>query len=130
MTSEETGLNFPKGAQRTMPPAHADESSSAYAADEEITLFRLYVADDTVASLQAQSNLDFICMSYLKGQYEVELVDILNEPLRALSDGIIVTPTLVKVSPLPTRQIVGDLHDIEAVRQTLGLSASERNGKE
>jgi circadian clock protein KaiB len=95
-----------------------------------VTVFRLYVADETAASLQALSNLHTIGMDHLNGQYQVELVDILNEPLRALSEGIIVTPTLVRVSPLPTRQIVGDLHDMEAVLQTLGLTESEKNGKE
>lgn len=105
------------------------ETSAAHATDGEITLFRLYVADETVASLQAQSNLNAICMNYIRGQYEVELVDILNEPLRALSEGIIVTPTLVRLSPLPIRQIIGNLCDTQAVLQTLGLTESDKNGK-
>ena len=104
------------------------QPSAVHVNDGGVTLFRLYVADDTVASMQALSNLNAICMSYLAGEYEVELVDILHEPLRALSDGIIVTPTLVRVSPLPSRQIVGDLHDTEAVLQTLGLPESGKNG--
>ena len=91
-------------------------------------MFRLYVADDTVASTQAMSNLNAICMRYLDGAYEVELVDILNEPLRALSDGIIVTPTLVRVLPLPVRQIVGTLSDTDNVIQTLGLTESKKDG--
>lgn len=102
---------------------------AAEAIAAEITLFRLYVADDTVASTQALSNLNAICMNYLHGQYEVELVDILNEPLRALSEGVIVTPTLIRVAPLPVRQIVGDLCDTETVIQTLGLAESEQNGR-
>ncbi|HEY8101136.1 MAG TPA: circadian clock KaiB family protein [Burkholderiaceae bacterium] len=106
------------------------ETSAVHANDgEATTVFRLYIADQTVASLQAQSNLNVICLSYLQGPYDVELVDILNEPLRALSDGIIVTPTLVRVSPPPIRQIVGNLCDTEAVLQTLGLTESEKNGK-
>jgi circadian clock protein KaiB len=103
------------------------ETSTGSAAGGEVTLFRLYVADETVASSKAFSNLSAICANYLDGQYELELVDILLEPLRALSDGIIVTPTLVRIAPLPVRTIVGDLGDTETVRQTLGLTESGKN---
>jgi circadian clock protein KaiB len=48
--------------------------------------------------------------------------------LRALSDGIIVTPTLVRVLPLPVRQIVGTLSDTDNVIQTLGLTESKKDG--
>jgi circadian clock protein KaiB len=112
-----------QGSEHIPPAAQVTDVT-----DDEITLFRLYVADETVASLQAQSNLNAICVNYLKGQYVVELVDILNEPLRALSEGIIVTPTLVRISPMPMRKIVGDLGDKEAVLQTLGLTESGKNG--
>jgi circadian clock protein KaiB len=105
------------------------EISAAPASGGELTLFRLYVADETAASLQALSNLNAIGMGYLGGQYEVELIDILHEPLRALSDGIMVTPTLVRVSPLPIRRIAGDLHDTQAVLHSLGLTGGEKNGR-
>ncbi|MGZ5818051.1 MAG: circadian clock KaiB family protein [Burkholderiaceae bacterium] len=111
-----------------MEKGPASKTSVVRAVNGDITLFKLYVADETVASLQAQSNLNAIGMHYLHGQYEIELVDILNEPLRALSEGIIVTPTLVRVSPLPIRHIVGDLCDTEAVLQTLGLTENGKNG--
>jgi circadian clock protein KaiB len=105
------------------------ETPAAPASGGEPTLFRLYVADETAASLQALSNLNAIGIDYLGGQYEIEMIDILHEPLRALSDGIMVTPTLIKVSPLPIRRIDGDLHDTQAVLHTLGLTGGDKNGR-
>ena len=89
--------------------------------DREITLFRLYVADETPNSAQAIANLQSICQEHLQGRCKIEVVDILQEPLRALSEGVLVTPTLVRLSPLPVRKIVGDLSEPAAVLLALGL---------
>ncbi len=90
--------------------------------DRETTLFRLYVADETPNSVRAVANLQSIGKEYLQGRYRLELVDILQEPLRALSEGVLVTPTLVRLSPLPVRKIVGDLSDRNVVLQALALA--------
>ena len=89
--------------------------------DREITLLRLYVAGETPNSARAIANLQYICQKYLHGRYKKEVVDILQAPLRALSEGVLVTPTLVRLSPLPVRKIVGDLSDRAAVLLALGL---------
>ena len=89
--------------------------------DREITLFRLYVADETPNSARAMANLQSICQGHLQGRYRLEVVDIIQEPLRALSEGVLVTPTLIRLSPLPVRTIVGDLSEPAAVLQALGL---------
>ncbi len=89
--------------------------------DRETTLFRLYVAGETPNSARAMANLQFICQEHLQGRYRLEVVDILQEPLRALSEGVLVTPTLIRLSPLPVRKIVGDLSEPAAVLQALGL---------
>lgn len=83
--------------------------------DREITLFRLYVADETPNSARAMANLQSICQKHLQGRYRLEVVDILQEPLRALSEGVLVTPTLIRLLPLPVRTIVGDLSEPAAV---------------
>ena len=57
-------------------------------------VLRLYVADQTPNSLRAKTNLQLICDNYFSGHSRTEEVDILQEPLRCLSDGILVTPTL------------------------------------
>lgn len=92
--------------------------------DKEITLFRLYVANDTLNSARARANLQSFCREYFHDRCKIEVVDILHEPLRTLSDGILVTPTLIRLSPLPVRKIVGDLSDRTAVLLALGLEAS------
>jgi circadian clock protein KaiB len=86
--------------------------------------FRLYVAGDAPNSAQARANLDAICRSYLPDWHDIEIVDVLREPKRALDDRVLMTPTLVKLSPSPSRRIVGTLSQTEPVLQALGLEAS------
>jgi circadian clock protein KaiB len=83
--------------------------------------FRLYVADDTQNSARAKANLETFCAHHLFGRFEIELIDILNEPRRALADGVLMTPSLVKFSPEPVQKIVGALSDERFLVQILGL---------
>lgn len=85
--------------------------------------FRLYVAGDALNSVQAQSNLSALCRKYLPDRHEIEVVDVFQEPKRALIDGIFMTPTLVKLAPSPVRMIVGTLSQTQPVLQALGLEA-------
>lgn len=85
--------------------------------------FRLYVADDTVNSTLAKANLKAICQSHLAGRHLIEIVDVLREPKRALSDGIFMTPTLVKLAPFPPRKIFGTLSQTQTVLLALGLES-------
>ena len=83
--------------------------------------FQLYVADETQNSVQAIANLRALCRSYLRDQYEIEIVDVFREPKRALAEGVFMTPTLIKLSPPPVRRIVGALTHTQVVLQALGL---------
>ena len=83
--------------------------------------FRLYVAGDAQNSAQAIANLTAICRTHLTDQHEIELVDVFLEPKRALADGILMTPTLIKLTPAPVRRIVGTLSQRAPVLQALGL---------
>jgi circadian clock protein KaiB len=85
--------------------------------------FRLYVADHTQNSVRAIANLAALCREHLPQGHEIEIVDVLKEPDRALVDGIHMTPTLVRLSPAPLLRIVGTLSDTAAVLRTLGLEA-------
>ena len=85
--------------------------------------FRLYVADDAQNGALAKANLNALCRVHLAGQHEIEIVDVLKEPRRALSDSIFMTPTLIKLSPSPVQRIVGTLSHTEVVLQALGLEA-------
>jgi circadian clock protein KaiB len=84
--------------------------------------FRLYVADDTTNSTQATANLRALCQTHLAGRHEIEILDVFKEPQRAILEGIRMTPTLLKLTPLPIRRIVGTLTDTKRVLETLGLS--------
>jgi circadian clock protein KaiB len=85
--------------------------------------FRLYVAGDAQNSALALANLAAICSTHLVNRNEVEIVDVFREPRRALADGIFLTPTLIKLAPLPIRKIVGTLSQLQAVILALGLEA-------
>ncbi len=83
--------------------------------------FRLYVAGDALNSAQARANLAALCRTHLAGRCEIEIVDVFKEPRRALADAIFMTPTLVKLTPLPARSMVGTLGQTQTVLQALGL---------
>ena len=83
--------------------------------------FRLYIAGDAQNSGQAIANLTAICREYLPGRHQIELVDVFLEPKRALADGILMTPTLIKLTPAPVRRIVGNLSQRAPVLHAVGL---------
>ena len=83
--------------------------------------FRLFTAADTQNSAQAVANLRALCATYLPDRHEIEIVDVFREPGRALTEGIFMTPTLVRLEPSPTVKIVGTLNDLQPVLWALGL---------
>ena len=85
--------------------------------------FRLYVAGDAPNSVQAIANLTALCRTNLADRHEIEVVDVFREPKRALADGVLMTPTLDKLEPSPTRRIVGTLSQTQPVLHALGLEA-------
>lgn len=76
---------------------------------------RLYVAGTTPKSVLALSNLKKYCETYLKGQYTIEVIDLLKQPQLAEGDQILAIPTLVRKVPEPMRKIIGDLSNEEKV---------------
>ena len=82
---------------------------------------RLYVANGAPNSLLAVANLAAICKEFLKDNFKLEVIDVLEQPLRALADGILVTPSLAKLSPSPAANIVGNLSDKSSVMRALGI---------
>jgi circadian clock protein KaiB len=83
--------------------------------------FRLYVAGDAANSMQAVSNLHALCREHLPERHEIEVIDVLREPKRALDEGVLLTPMLVRVSPDPIRRIVGNLSLPQPLLQMLEL---------
>jgi circadian clock protein KaiB len=86
--------------------------------------FRLYVAADTQNSVRATANLNAFCRDHLLNRHEIEVVDVLREPKRAMTDGIFMTPTLVKLVPHPSRRMIGTLSQTQLLLETLGLETS------
>jgi len=81
----------------------------------------LYVAGTTPNSLEAFANLKKICDEYLKGQYSIDVVDLLKNPKLAKGDQIIAIPTLVRKLPPPLKKIIGDLSNKEKVLVGLNI---------
>jgi len=89
----------------------------------DIFTFCLYIAGDTLNSGQAVANLRAICNTYLPGEHKIELIDVFKDPDRALKERIFMTPTLVKLGPVPVERIVGNLSQTNLVLQALGLGS-------
>ena len=82
---------------------------------------RLYVAGKTEKSVTALKNLKKYCEEYLKGQYRIEVIDLLEKPQLAEGDQILAIPTLVRKVPEPIRKIIGDLSNEEKVLVGLNI---------
>jgi circadian clock protein KaiB len=78
-------------------------------------MLRLYVAGNTPRSIAALNNLKKYCEEYLKGRYQIEVIDLLVQPQLAEGDQILAIPTLVRKVPVPIRKIIGDLSNVEKV---------------
>jgi len=82
-------------------------------------VLRLYVTGQTPRSLASVENLRRLCEKYLKGRFDLEVVDIYQQPALAAEGQIIAAPTVIKLMPLPLRRLVGDFSDQSRV--VLGL---------
>ena len=81
---------------------------------------RLYVAGRAPNSVLAIANATAICGEHFSARHTLEIVDLLDDPRRAIADGIIVTPTLLKLAPRPLQRIIGNLSDTAQVLRALG----------
>jgi circadian clock protein KaiB len=94
-------------------------------------LLKLYITGHTPQSERAIANLQQICEEQLQGEYELVIIDLLEQPHIAEEAKILVTPTLIKELPLPIRRVIGELSDTKRVLLGLALhpftpSASRR----
>ena len=84
---------------------------------------KLYVAGQTTKSVVAFHNLKEICEEHLKGEYKIEIIDLLKSPQLAKGDQILAIPTLVRQLPQPIKKIIGDLSNREKVLVGLNIKA-------
>lgn len=87
--------------------ASKDSSTS----QDEIWTLRLYIAGQTPNSVVALANLKSFCDEYLADNYQIEVIDVVNNAQLAREDQIIAIPTLVRRQPLPPRKVIGNLSD-------------------
>jgi circadian clock protein KaiB len=81
---------------------------------------RLYVAGSAPNSLRAIANARAMCQQHFSC-HDLEVIDLMAQPERAAGDRIIVTPTLVKLSPAPEQRLIGDLSDADQLLAALGV---------
>ena len=93
--------------------------------EPERYLLRLYVTGTTANSIRAIANLKKICEEHLPDGYDLEVIDLYQQPHLASSDGIIAVPTLVKRAPMPLKRIVGDMSDTGRVLHGLNLDVEK-----
>ncbi len=86
-----------------------------------VVVLRLYIAGGAPNSVQAIANLEAICAEYLEHGHRLEIVDVLENPRRAMAEGVLVTPSLTKLAPRPAAHVVGNLSDKRSVLLALGL---------
>lgn len=84
-------------------------------------LLRLYITGKSARSERAIANLRRLCVEALRGDYDMEVIDLVEHPDLSSVERILATPTLVKVSPLPMRRVIGDLSDTASVLRGLDL---------
>jgi circadian clock protein KaiB len=89
--------------------------------DERLYVLRLYVTGSTPRSTMAINNIKRICEEHLKGRYDLEVIDIYQQPILAQGEQILAAPTLIKKLPEPLRKFIGDMSDTEKILLGLDL---------
>lgn len=101
------------------------EFEKASMQDHAKYVLRLYVTGMSPKSTRAIANVQKLCERYLKGAYELKVIDIYQQPKLAKGEQIIATPTLIKQLPLPFRKLIGDMSDTE--RFLVGIDLRQKN---
>jgi circadian clock protein KaiB len=119
-----------RNLQAALEEAAADRATERY-------VLRLYIAGLTPRSTQAIQNIRKICEEHLEGRYDLEIIDLYQQPVLAEGEQIIAAPTLVKKLPLPLRRFIGDMSNTERILVGMDLrtakekrAAAERNAEQ
>lgn len=111
---EDSSSGFTTNNEKTLDQSYLDLELEEYR-------FRLYVAGNSPKSLRAIQNLKRICDEHLPGHYEIEIIDIYQQPELLEQEQIFAIPTLIKKLPLPLQRLIGDMTNTEEVVIYLGL---------
>lgn len=99
----------------------SQEKTSVGSEANTIYILTLFITGMSTNSLRAVANIKSICERYLKSRYELEIIDIYQQPDLALSEELVAIPLLIKRFPLPESRMIGDLSNIEEVLSGLSL---------
>jgi circadian clock protein KaiB len=91
---------------------------------QAIYVLRLYITGTTPKSTRAVDNLIKLCQEHLAGRYDLEVIDLYQQPALAQTEDIIAVPTLLKKQPLPVQKLLGDLSDAEQLVASLRVASS------
>jgi circadian clock protein KaiB len=100
----------------------ADFEKALSVAGQQQYVLKLYINGATAKSIEAIKNIKAICDEHLPGQYELEVVDLYQQPERLAEDQVIAAPTLIKRSPPPLRKFIGSLSNKISLLRKLGLT--------
>jgi len=90
--------------------------------DEDHYVFRLYVTGASPNSLRAIANTKSICEEYFAQNYDLEIIDVYQQPVVAREENIVALPLLIKKYPLPEKRLIGDMSDMEKVIRSIGVT--------
>jgi circadian clock protein KaiB len=110
-----------------MDLANTPETSRTDAGEtpRQVYVLRLFVAGMTARSTRAVENIRAICEEHFAGAYELEVVNLYEQPALASGEQIVAAPTCVKQLPLPTRRVIGDMSNSARVLECLDLVEHE-----
>lgn len=114
-----------RAAVSAAKPLSAEEAlmAAAETLSQEKYVLRLYIAGITPRSTESIRGVTEVCEEFLAGRYELEIVDIYQQPVLAKGEQIIAAPTLIKKLPLPLRRLIGSMADKERILVGLDLRA-------
>jgi circadian clock protein KaiB len=125
--------SFRGWSKRCVSRLHADlpfvNDAKAQGGELATYVLRLYVTGTSPRAQVAIANLRRICDQDLHGQYDLEIIDVLEHPEVAESEKILATPTLIKQLPPPLRRVIGDLSDKEKVLLGLEVRPDSRTDR-
>jgi circadian clock protein KaiB len=107
-------------------PAARRLNDAIAAASTERFVLRLFVSGLSARSRRAIDNIKQLCEAHLAGRYELQIIDIYQQPELAKDQQLIAVPTLIKKLPLPLRKLVGDMNDRARVMVMLGVAAKDQ----
>jgi circadian clock protein KaiB len=98
-----------------MPVARPEVKRAPRKAASSRYILKLYIAGQSPKSANAIVNIKKICEEYLQGRYQLDVIDLYQQPQFAQGEQIIALPTLIRKLPLPLRRIIGDMSNTERV---------------